>query len=69
MNNRLTITSFFKKYREQIPYSLPLFRKAVISNLDKLDGVVLVLENKSRNTYKILNPDRLLELIKRGEIK
>jgi len=71
MRNNLTVTSFFKKYREQIPYSLSIFRRAIINNLDKLqlNGVVLVLESKSRNTYKILDVDKLLELLKKGELK
>lgn len=69
MNKIITVTTFFNKFKDRMPYSLSTLRKLLVKNEDKLKGVVLIIKNEKRLTYKVLKPDVLLDLILSGEIK
>ena len=65
MKEKLTITSFYKKYEEEIPFSLPILRRYIKENIDKLPaGVIVTIKSSKRNTYKVLEPEKLLSFIK-----
>ncbi len=69
MNKIVTITTFFSEYKDRMPYSLSTLRKLLVKNEDKLKGIVLIIKNSKRLTYKVLKSDVLLDLIQAGEIK
>jgi len=65
MKERLTITSFYQKYKEEIPFSLPILRRYIKENIDGLPaGVIVTIKGNKRNTYKVLEPKKLLSFIK-----
>ena len=69
MKKVITATEFFREYKNAMPYSLPVLRKMLTKNENKLKGVVLIIQNRQKKTYKILNSQKLLSLISEGEIK
>jgi hypothetical protein len=65
MKEKLTITSFYEKYRDEIPFSLPILRRYIKENFNKLPaGVIVTIKGNKRNTYKVLEPKKLLSFIK-----
>ena len=65
MRETLTVTSFYRKYKDNIPFSLPILRRYIKENIDKLPaGVIVTIKGNKRNTYKVLKPKKLLSFIK-----
>jgi len=67
MNERLTITSFYKKYKDVLPFSLPTLRKYLKQNEGRLPrGILLTIRGK-RNTYRVIDEEKLLSFIVGGD--
>ena len=65
MKRVLTLKKFVEEYN--IPMSLQTFRNWVVANLDKFPrGIIFVKENNKRNTYRVLDPEKLKDIFEKG---
>lgn len=61
----MTLPEFLAESNIQL--SLPVIRKFILNNRDELNGIVMIIKNAKRTTFRVLDADRFNLFLKIGK--